>query len=158
MQWNSGYIFITIALLWSLCISWGPRGIQTVLQLAASLRPCSTAWISTRVSRLLRKNRVLSELQHRSLYGHSWQTPTSALLVNILGVSALASFCLCASHPKALIRASGNQKTESMVTDREEQRDIFQHKLFLSLCSSVVFISIVFYSFYIWQGSVQQST
>ena len=97
------------------------RCVQTALRLAVSLWPCSTLRISTLVSWLLRRSSMLSEPQHQSLYGHSWQTPTSALLVNILGASVLSSSCLCAPHPRALIRASGNQKTESLVTDRERK-------------------------------------
>lgn len=31
------------------------------------------------------------------------------------------SFCLCVPHPRALIRTSGNQKTEGMVTERERE-------------------------------------
>lgn len=102
--------------------SWGPWRIQTALRLAVSLWPCSAVCMSTRVSWLLRSIRMLSEPQHQSLYGHSWQTPTSALLVNILGASVLSSFCLCAPRLRALIRASGNQKTERTVTDRGRKK------------------------------------
>lgn len=63
------------------------------------------------------KNPLLSEPNDQSLYGHCWWIPTSAHLVNWDIPSALLSLSV-----RVLIRASGNQKTDSMVTDRKIKR------------------------------------
>lgn len=95
--------------------------LQTALLLAVSLWPFSAVCMSAWVSWLLRSIHMLSEAQRQTLYGHSWQTATPALLVNILGASVLFSLRLCAPHLWALIWASGNQKTEHTVTEGENK-------------------------------------
>lgn len=74
--------------------------------------------ISALVSWLFWKNPLLSEPNEHSLYGHCWWIPTSAHLVNWDVPSALLSLLV-----RVLIRASGNQKTHSMVTDKNNKEN-----------------------------------
>ena len=48
-------------------------------------------------------------------------TDSNLCPISELGAFVLSSFCLSVPHVRVLIRASGNQKTESVVTEREEK-------------------------------------